>query len=948
MAKVTTGKVLKYTLMPGILPRMKNLFGTGFSSLSLLMAQIFATAGLLPRNHPYLNLANQGRFGIRHVIAQAAHNLEFNRRNIDKILIFMAILAAAIIMLIQFVLLVVMLFGQSAWAFSMPAGIFFDTEHADTDLAFEILTQVFGVPGIFCSPSTAACSASNATVPWPIHVGLHELLRFYSFGLLLIGVLIFMYFVVVVVAETAVTGHPFGQRFQNVWVPIRLVVALGLLVPINYGLNSGQYITLYSAKLGSSLATNGWLRYNNAIEAHSLFAGGGGAGHNPMGEKETLIGLPQRQSIKEVIEFMSIVQTCAYSYWATRGPGVTPNIPFSGTSTMHAQANIKPYFVKSASISGTVPATSQLVTAGTTLQQAIDFYDYGTIIIRFGEHNDSYQDLGNVKPFCGDIAIPVTTANHIGDFASAGGGAHVMNTYLQLVKNLWFMPNTGAVNLYAGAIYFYENTAMLADRATRVCGGGPANCGGTGLPACGTLGVGSVRACHVAFPSKEWGEDTNDTLQGIIDGQIINAWSLYAQNTSDMEIEDEILERGWAGAGMWFNRIAYMNGMFSESVSGVPYVKQYPEVMEIVKNYRMTNNAEISGANAFDPNLANGTSVPIPGGQQEVTRATALNHTYKTWNQDGQIGSDPQDEMIRNVFMDAMAVVLGVEGLFDMRGSNVHVHPLSQLVMVGKGMVERTIKNMGMAAVGSFLQGIAGDTPSGSIMGAIAGFFSSTAFLGLTAGIILFYIVPFLPFVYFFFTVGTWVKTIFEAMVGVPLWALAHLRLDGEGLPGEAAANGYYLLLEIFVRPILTVFGLVAAIIIFTAQVRVLNFVWDLVVENASGFTDTSQLALDGAYDARQYASKRGVLDQFFFTVIYTIIVYMLATAAFKLIDGIPDHMLRWTGAGVSAFGDQNPDALQDLSRYVATAGMVQGQQLSGAITQGSRGVGGLVGSLVD
>ena len=63
----------------------------------------------------------------------------------------------------------------------------------------------------------------------------------------------------------------------------------------------------------------------------------------------------------------------------------------------------------------------------------------------------------------------------------------------------------------------------------------------------------------------------------------------------------------------------------------------------------------------------------------------------------------------------------------------------------------------------------------------------------------LFYIIPFMPFIYFFFAVGTWVKAIFEAMVGVPLWALAHIRIDGQGLPGDAAMNGYYLLLEIFV-----------------------------------------------------------------------------------------------------------------------------------------------------
>ena len=81
-------------------------------------------------------------------------------------------------------------------------------------------------------------------------------------------------------------------------------------------------------------------------------------------------------------------------------------------------------------------------------------------------------------------------------------------------------------------------------------------------------------------------------------------------------------------------------------------------------------------------------------------------------------------------------------------------------------------------------------------------------------------------------------------MVGIPLWALAHLRIDGEGLPGQAAESGYFLIFEIFLRPILTVFALIAAILIFSAQVRVLNFIWDIVTTNVTGFSagDDNQL----------------------------------------------------------------------------------------------------------
>ena len=172
-------------------------------------------------------------------------------------------------------------------------------------------------------------------------------------------------------------------------------------------------------------------------------------------------------------------------------------------------------------------------------------------------------------------------------------------------------------------------------------------------------------------------------------------------------------------------------------------------------------------------------------------------------------------------------------------------------------------------------------------------------------------------------------------MVGIPLWALAHLRIDGEGLPGQAAESGYFLIFEIFLRPILTVFALIAAILIFSAQVRVLNFIWDIVTTNVTGFSAGDDNQLDFYFKRFQ----RSTIDQFFFTATYTIIVYLMANLSFKLIDKIPDGILRWMGSSASAFGDTDQDPSESLTKYAAQGGLVQGQQLV-------RGVSGNVGEL--
>lgn len=965
MQHIKTKSVLKFALLPGIAPRASRLFGSGFSFFSALMAQIYGMVGLLPSSHPYLDPANKGRFGVRHVIAEAANNLELNRKNIDKIFVFVALLVGAVLLIAQLIMTLWMLIFGIAWAGPIPIADLFDTLNPQTDIAFNILTLVFGVPGLYCSSSApATCNDSDALVPMPIHQGLHGLFEFYSYGMLLIGVLIFLYHLVVIVAETAVTGSPFGQRFQNVWVPIRLVVALGLLVPINFGYNSGQYIAFYAAKLGSSIATNGWLRYNNTIMAHPMF-GGAGTGANPMGERETLIGVPKNVSISSVVQAMSIVHTCAYSYWFTEIENATystpPPRPYASGAHHYpggpapAGVPIRPYMIKAAPNQYSTALVEEW-TFTTTFQDALDFYGDGNIIIRFGAEapggTDPYPETGGVRPFCGDIVIPVTSINRPAGLGI--GGPDQIHWYnYQFVKSLWFdFPGPGSSDsLRHGAIFFYENSLTSDPGGIRTCNCAVSGCNQPGLPATATY-TSNIRGCDTGFPEKIWSETIVDGWQSDFFTNLVSAWQLFIPN-SGLEIEADILNRGWAGAGMWFNRLADINGRFQTAVGAIPEMRQYPLVMEEVRDILRQSDPSMVGIKQFSPNRSDGSPIALAGGQKDADRAKALYKTYTHWNDDGAAGGDPENEVIYNVFMDGMNMIFGTDGVFDIRGTNVHTHPLVQLILIGKGMVESTIRNIGASTATSFMGGIVRSTGSQSgaaVLDAISSFLFSTAFLGLTAGLVLYYVVPFLPFVYFFFAVGVWVKSIFEAMVGIPLWALAHLRLDGDGLPGESASNGYFLIFEIGIRPILTVFGLIAAIVIFGAQVRVLHFIWDLVVENSAGFTDNPEIAagvfkLDAAYfdpnaPTNRSGMKRGIIDQFFFTVIYTIIVYMLATASFKLIDMIPDNILRWGGIGVSSFGDQQEDALQGLQRYVAMGGMIQGQELGRGLTSAAGGMG--------
>lgn len=924
---VQSKQIFNYIIMPGIVPRLRGLFASGFGFLAALMAQIYFMVRLLPAGHPYLNPENKGKFGIRHVIAAAANNLVVKKENIDQIAIFVAMLAGSVLLVMQFVILIYAFLFQPAEAQGM-----FTTPTPNTDVAFMLMDHVFGIPDMFnsCVSSGALCDKmeTRPAFPTPFHIALHDLFSFYSIALLIVAVLIFLYFVVTVVVETAISGTPFGQRFSNMWVPIRLVTALALLVPIHHGLNSGQYLALYAGKLGSGMATNAWLRFNQTIVNENFDAA------NPTGEGASLIAKPTSTEISPVLNFMSLVHACAYSNWIDEST--------KGSTGIHDEdALIKAYFVKTPLIGD--PRDVLEVTMDMNYAHALQFFDNSDIVITFGEldkdNSDYNKYTANVKPICGEVRIPIGNVTIGADedpdqvfneAAKNGGPAFVLAFYYELIKQIWFDFDSKELGVdkpewqqFSQRMVEFSQTG----NADWLCDKGELNlntCANDFLPSC----TGTPAPCSEKPPGAEWKQKMIERYQVLVDSALNLAWAKYALGGADVQINADILERGWGGAGIWYNRIAELNGSLITSFLNLPTLKSYPLVMQEIRDTKRREDPNVDILKQFEPTSS--TSVKLDATEKKM--ASSLNFVFQYWNKDQANQTDQETDNVGNVFEMTMNILFGTKGLFEMRRENAHTHPMAQLVALGKSLVESAIRNLAGSTLFAFGGGLAMATngTAGKTMTAVGGFLQSTAFLGLTAGVVLFYVLPFLPFIYFYFAVGQWIKALFESMVGIPLWALAHLRIDGEGLSGEAAANGYLLIFEIFLRPILTVFGLIAAIVIFAAQVRILHFIWDLVITNVGGFNDEVAIELAKI----ETPLKRSVVDQFFFTLVYTLMVYMMATASFKLIDRIPDNMLRWMGGSVSSFGDiSKEDPAGKITQYAAISGVTVGQQFTKGLT---------------
>ena len=955
--KINVKSVLNYAVLPGILPRAKALGGTGFGYLAFLFACAYRAVRILPKGHPFTNPANIGTFGLFKVMAASANHVRVSWKTADQVVIFFALMAAVAIMFLQFLLLAITIFTGKAFANNGGASFtsMFQTQRPANDLAFTLLDLVFGIPaGTGAGPNLGFFgSAAIPTGPTPFHEGLHALFNFYNLSLLLVGVLIFMYYVIVVVIETAQTGVPFGARFSKLYAPMRLVVAVGLLVPLNYGFNGAQYITMYAAKLGSSFATNGWLLYNETLI-------------NPTGGENTeLVGRPRAPNMDGLLYFASVYHACRtiYGIW----------VPSNG-DTSDGFINIAPYVI--------VDGTAEDFLSYNYSQAKSDFGHHDIEVV-LGELNEEENSsfAGNVRPYCGKITISLSNdnpPNYVGPRRVNNSGVReIERNYYQWVQLLLTPASTGAST--RSAPVSGERNPFIAF-GERVAQSNVSNdyyypCHESSiLGDAGTCGQTKDLPPASAFDS---------TIANFRAWNEVSAELAYSQYLGglDASLSQDLQDRGWGGAGIWYNHIADLNGSFTSATYAIPGVKAFPEVMEYVQSQKAQQDQATDTCLAFEPNLADGKQLDYKTTYDDEI-AMALNQAYtyfacKKPNQEagtpaaaqsgGSTGCPTSFETSAltrgttanaqetNPIVGVMAMIFGVNGLFELRAASCwdnatgrpSINPLAQLSTLGRSLVENAIRSMGAAVGLSFLGGLAGgfNASLGAGIQAASSMFVGIATIGLTAGFILYYILPFLPFIYFFFAVGSWVKSIFEAMVGAPLWALAHLHIDGDGLPGRAAVGGYFLIFEIFLRPIVILFGLIAGMAVFTAMAGILNNIFDLVVLNTSGAVPGGSNAVIATSTVDQF--RRGVIDQFFYTIMYAILLYMMATASFKLIDNIPAQIMRWIGSGVSTFNDNKGDPAGGLTGYAAIGGSQITGQVLGGVQQAAGGIGGLGGSLI-
>jgi len=649
-----------------------------------------------------------------------------------------------------------------------------------------------------------------------------------------------------------------------------------MIIPLNLGqqnegLNGAQILTFWVAKHGSNFATNGWAYFNNELSSGTF-----------LGPNANIIATPNRPEMGAINQFILTAKVCSMVEKKMYGTDIQPYIVRSDP----------PDYVVSPPTGSVNPNAENYI--GTPYATALDFSLKGNITIRFGEvgtGNENQEYAGQVFPYCGDINV-ITT-----DYFEPGS-LYIAEEYYKLIERLW---TDTIVNEVAQCIARSRISGYDTD------------------PECSDV---------TYTPDREYVQEVKKYFDDFAQASIDNGIA-QQKASGNFLVPPEIIEKGWAGAAIWFNRIAEMNGAVIDAALNVPIASKYPMVMELVRQERLRQNKNASGTNMYNPFLAEGVPVRLPNGRE--ASYGAIYYAYTFW-QETNAADNPETLKTGNVAIDTINLILGTSGIFDMR-KNLDINPLAQLTAIGKGIMDATIRNAAIAGAGTLgggLSSIIGDIPA-NLSKISSSFMFSVISASIGIGVILFYVLPFLPFIYFLFAVSGWIKSIFEAVVAMPLWALAHIRIDGEGIPGQDASNGYFLLLEIFLRPILILFGLIASISIFSALVIVLNSIFDLMVANVGGF------GVEGEVTSlpTQISFYRGAIDEFFFTAMYAVICYLVGVSCFKLVDLIPNNILRWMGSNAATFQENAGDPAGQLTNNIYRGSVLVTNQIEGG-TQGN------------
>lgn len=926
------------------------------------LALMFAQAGLIDPYHPATRygLSDEVRnVRLRDLIGEAWYNLRtgegitpYQYGMFASLVFFLVITTVGLGLFLTFYVLEI---GQTAQAqlFAHPSGNATDMTTVCNygGAGLQDMTAPFGCAGgahgdIALHLLDRVLRQGLSGNGGPMQNALGPLLATYSSAVLVVASFITAWAVFSIVTDTARTGTLGGGRHNMVWTPIRFIFALGLMVPIGGGANSGQFMVMKLAEWGSNLGSSGWQAY----------VGGIGPG--------SLVAAIEADNVTWLARDMGRIFTCvtAYNAYLYASTGTQYSVPDALDGDVNENwirriddwsgnpyVNTRYYgnqLNKDMCGSVSIPLWDDPSIAGAN---PVDQFKVAT---RQAFAN-AYQAMipFAIRLGCAVAAEEVEEDGFDGDQCYGGEGVENSNI---------LRPGSTPADRGAGGPIIGTPAYMNTGAGMDLNGLEGLACGGNGAQDEDMPDQTCLNAMMNAYAQIALGPDLVMDPTQPPDGALENARAALVGAIGGTTGWTNLTTQGWAGMGSFFSEISRLNREmlqatkpelstntkgalqsgdhddcgFWDSVGGFLGIggdectkeEHTAQVMAALSRYDTwwdSNGAlegvVIAGNAAAAPNLpATGSAIGGPGEASVINKEESSSWSSIKKAMQGGISS-------------LVSFIAGGDGggyfLYTLaeyqKPGAPEIFPMAQIAHAGQTMYERAMWMYGIILTGSI---IGGAIPylGGGVVATVAGpigelmqFLAQAMFL---PGVMLMFYVPLIPWVRVTFAVIGWLVTVFEAVAMVPIAALAHLRTDGEGLMGPLAQGAYMLWLNVLLRPILTVIGYVGAMLIFNASSQ---FVGDTLAQTIP---------------SAQPGGGVGAFDQIFNTVIYMGLIYTLANSIFKMVDIIPDAAMKWIGSPAQA---GNPIGQGDGNMGLA-AGVAIGSQIGVA----SKGLGKGAGSV--
>lgn len=401
-------------------------------------------------------------------------------------------------------------------------------------------------------------------------------------------------------------------------------------------------------------------------------------------------------------------------------------------------------------------------------------------------------------------------------------------------------------------------------------------------------------------------------------------WGLTSSD-ANADAYSKIDSLGWSSAGAYYLEFSRLNGQTLSLMTATPTVTtpSYSGLgSALSSDVAPLLQSELTFLQNIDALVATNDGMNMPGGSSSLYSGAMP----------GGEGTGIISRLFSSLNLND-AVLRTVIGFMEPSGTDGYwTDPFGNLMSLGNWMITTAVATMGTASIlsstagsiGSGLVSLMAGQPEGLLAAGIGHvvmqFFSTPIMIGcmgmLIPGLTIAFVLPMVPYVMWIAGIASWLILVCEAMIAAPLWMLAHMSLNGEGLHGAAKA-GYALLFNVMFRPVLMLFGLFLGYFVFDAMSWLVH----------QTFGVAAAFALSNGWFVTNF------LGMLVLVAMFVMIHTTLALMCFRLIAIVPDRVPQMIG-----FGDGARIDMDQFSRDAAVIGMAGALQNIGRAVQGEDG----------